>query len=96
MEFLDGHGHSLETIVNADKTELPLRGVISPPEIGGLKSRLTVGEPTRFLLRPSGDEIAYLFLAPSSDGFVYVITSEPIVASSARRVSKNNLIGVKP
>ncbi len=84
MEFFDGGGHATIVAKYSDTSKTSLKGVYH------------VTKDCRGEIAYKGGRTAILFLAPSGDGFAYVITSGPILASTARRVSKSNLIGIKP
>ncbi len=84
MEFFDGDGHVTIVAKYSDNSNTSLKGV----------NRVT--KNCRVEIAYKGGRTATLFLTPSGDGFAYVITSGPTLASIARRISKDNLIGIKP
>ncbi len=84
MTYYDGNGHVMASAQFADKTALSGNGSYSVRKNCQVKVRYLDGRTLTYFLAPSGDE------------FTWVATSGPIWASSARRVSLENLITEKP
>ncbi len=84
MVFADGAGHSVIKRKNADNSEALVKGTYH------------IARNCRADVRDSDGRPLTYFVAPSGDGYVFVITSGVIEAGDAKRVSKGNLLGVKP
>ncbi len=84
MTYYDGNGHATASAKYADNTELSGNGTYH------------VMKNCRVQIRYENARTLTYFLAPSGEEFTWVATSGPIWASSARRVSRSNLIAIKP
>lgn len=61
-----------------------------------LKGTYKISGNCRGEVRYEDGRTVTFFAAPSGDHLSWVVTSGPILASNSRRVSKNDLIGMKP
>lgn len=84
MLVYDGAGNALFKGKQANNAEISLKGTY------------TVEKNCRGEIRYEDGRTLTYFIAPSGDELSWVITSGPVVASSSRRVSKKDLIGMKP
>ncbi len=84
MSYYDGNGHATASAKYADKTELSGNGAYHVMKNCQVRIRYENGRTLTYFLAPSGNE------------FTWVATSGPIWASSARRVSRSNLIATTP
>jgi hypothetical protein len=84
MVAYDGAGNVLFKGMYASKSEISLKGTYK------------VEKNCRGEVTYEDGRTVTLFIAPSGDELSWVVTSGPILASNSRRVSKRNLIGMKP
>lgn len=61
-----------------------------------LKGKYEVAKNCRGEVTYEDGRTVTLFIAPSGDEISWVVTSGPILASNSKRVSKNDLVGMKP
>jgi hypothetical protein len=84
MVVYDGAGNVLFKGKYASKSEISLKGTYK------------VEENCRGEVTYEDGRTVTLFIAPSGDEISWVVTSGPILASNSRRVSKKDLIGMRP
>ena len=84
MAVYDGAGNILFKAKYASNLEISLKGTYN------------VAKNCRGEVTYEDGRTVTLFIAPSGDEYSWVVTSGPVLASNSRRVSKSDLIGMKP
>ncbi len=80
MAFHDGNGHIIVKRKNADNSEALVKGTYH------------LGRNCRADIKNSDGRTLTYFVAPSGDGYAFVVTSGVTEAGDAKRVSQSNLL----
>ena len=94
--FYDGKGGTIFTAINADKTEVTLKGTYKVDGNCKGEASYSVKDDIRtigFFIAPSGDE---LFIVETGGPVQSHADQGRIIAGSAKRVSMKNLVGISP